>query len=168
MWFRLKDRGNAMTTAAEPTSDRTRQFARILGPYLVIAGVAAIMRAAQMKMMLAEFSNIGVASWITGALVLVVGLTIVALHQNWHGAAAIAVSALGWLTLLKGALLLAMPKVSAATAAFMIDRNGWWQALMVLMIILGFFLTYVGWAEAIPSRSTSAVPQSSSDLRKAA
>jgi hypothetical protein len=157
-----------MTTVAKPTTERNRQFARILGPYLVIVGIAAIMRAPQMKIMLAEFSNISVATWITGAFVLLVGLTIVALHQNWHGASAGLVSALGWLTLIKGALLLAMPGVSTATAAFMIDRNGWWQAAMVLAIALGIFLTYAGWAESLPSRSASDARQSSSDLRNAA
>jgi hypothetical protein len=157
-----------MTTAAEPTSARTQLLARVLGPYLVIAGAAAIMRAPQMKTMLAEFSGIGVASWITGALALLVGTTILAVHQNWHGVAAILVSALGWLTLVKGALLLAMPKAAASTAKFMIDHNGWWQTAMVAIILLGLYLFYVGWGQSMPSGSATAVKPSRSDLPKAA
>lgn len=136
--------------SARPQSEaRTRGFARVLGPYLVIAALAALVRASDMPKLLAEFEASFVWSWVTGAFVLLSGLIVVALHQYWRGAAAIVVSVLGWLTTLKGLFLLVIPQRYLSFGDTVINAKGWWLAIMAVTAFLGLYLTYVGWNSAV-------------------
>lgn len=146
---------------------RTRMFARVLGPYLVVATATAIAHASQMRTLLSEFEANSMWTWVTGAFVLPMGLVIVALHQYWRGAAAIIVSVLGWLTTLKGLFLMAIPEpyISAANSA--VGAIGWWRAGMAIVGLVGLYLTYVGWVPA-PGRPAPQTAGSTQHLRPAA
>ncbi|MEX3756258.1 hypothetical protein ABFW00_10495 [Mycobacteroides abscessus] len=103
-------------------------FARILGPYLLIAALTVVGRTAHMRTLLSAFTdtNASVWTWVLGAFVLPMGLVVIVLHPWWRGATAILVSTLGWLTVIKGAALMAFPDMYA-------------------MALVGLYLTVVGW-----------------------
>lgn len=146
---------------------RTRMFARVLGPYLVIVTATALLRASHMKTLAAEFGENSVWLWVTGAFVLLSGLIVIALHQYWRGAAAIIVSVLGWLTALKGLFLLSIPQTYMSVADSVLDAFIWWQTGLVVTALVGLYLTCVGWARA--SGTPNAKPASSTpDLPRAA
>ena len=137
-----------MTMSRRP-EDRTRMFARVLGPYLVIVAVAALARASQMGTLLNDFGASSAWPWVTGAFVLLSGLVVVALHQNWRGAPAIIVTVMGWLATLKGLALLAFPQPYISFGEQAIDSGGWWwRVVMVITALAGLYLTFVGWAPA--------------------
>jgi hypothetical protein len=145
---------------------RTRMFARVLGPFLVIADVTAIARASDMPSLLAQFEANSLWTWVTGAFILLFGLIVVGGHQYWRGAAAIIVSLLGWLITLRGVLLFAFPRAFASAANSMIGAQAGWVALCVVFALVGLYLTYVGWA---PNRPTSQGAEAAApDLRRAA
>jgi len=123
-------------------------FARVLGPFLAIIAVVVAVRPEGMRPLLMEFTASHVWPWVVGAFVLLVGLVIVAFHQVWHGAAAIVVSALGWLIVARGIFLLAFPDTFASVADRVIGATGVWQAVYVVMAVVGLYLTYVGWRPA--------------------
>lgn len=148
--------------------NRTQGFARVLGPYLIIVAAVTLVHASDMPALVTAFGRNPVLSWVSGAFVLLSGLTVVALHQRWHGAAAIVVSVLGWMATLKGVLLLAIPQTYAAFGESMVRSAMWWQALMVVVAALGLFLTYVGWAPAGEHRHSRALSGPAPDLPSAA
>ncbi|MBN3508699.1 hypothetical protein JYB55_07585 [Mycolicibacterium septicum] len=154
---------------ARPRSEaRTRGFARVLGPYLVIVALAALVRASDMATLLAEFEANSVWPWVTGAFVLLSGLIVVALHQNWRGAAAIAVSVLGWLTTVKGVLLLVVPQRYLSFGDSVVNAKGWWLAIMAIMALVGLYLSYVGWNPTGSRAQTEADRKSARHLPRAA
>ena len=124
---------------------RTRMFARVLGPFLTIVAVTLALRAPDMRALLAEFTASQVWPWVTGAFILAGGITIVAFHQFWRGAAAVIVSILGWLMVARGILLLAFPDAFASLANRMIGATGAWTIAYIVMAVVGIYLTYVGW-----------------------
>lgn len=126
--------------------DRTRMFARVLGPFLLIVDVAAVLRASDMRTLLSDFSANSAWLWVSGAFILICGLVIVALHQYWHGVAEIIVSALGWLVVLRGVFLLAFPDTFMSLADNMIGATMWWTVACGVGALIGVYLTYVGWA----------------------
>ncbi len=138
----------------------TRMFSRVLGPFLVIVDIIAIVRASEMSTLLAQFEANSLWTWVAGAFILVFGLVIVAAHRYWHGVAAIIVSALGWLITLRGLLLLAFPQTFVSVANSMIGAQGTWISLCVVFAAVGLYLTYVGWAppakRPTPHATTSA------------
>ncbi|MHA7652389.1 hypothetical protein ACX9NE_18205 [Mycobacterium sp. ML4] len=152
------------TTQLQP---RTREFARVLGPYFAIIGITTVLRGSEMRDLLSGFESSPVWFWVTGALVLLVGLAIVGLHPYWRGAAAITVSVMGWAITLRGLMLLAFPKAFMTAANATIGMGNMWMAASVLLAAAGLYLTYVGWrpAPASPAPKTGAAPR---DLPRAA
>lgn len=154
-------------TSSHPAQNRTRMFARVMGPYLAIIAGTAALRPADMRAMLSGFEADPLWSWVTGAFTLLFGLVVIALHPYWRGAAAIIVSALGWLVALKGLALVAGPQSYFSMANSAVGATGWWRAGAVVEVAIGLYLAYVGW---VPAR-TPPVPQSASstpDLPRAA
>ncbi|BBX61435.1 hypothetical protein MSAS_06090 [Mycobacterium saskatchewanense] len=143
-------------------------FARVIGPYLVIVTATALAHAPQMRTLLSGLAANPMWPWLTGAFVLPMGLVVVALHRSWRGAAAIMVSVLGWLTTLKGLLLMAVPRAYVSAAdSWVGSGGGWWRAGMVVVGIVGLYLSYVGWASA-PAGPESGASGSIRHLRRAA
>ncbi len=124
---------------------RTRMFARVLGPFFTIVAIVVAVRAPHMRDLLSEFTSSEVWPWVTGAFILMGGIAIVAFHQFWQGPAAVIVSVLGWLLVVRGILLIAFPDVFASLADRMIGAVGAWKAVYVVMALVGLYLTYVGW-----------------------
>lgn len=150
-----------------PTQTRTRTFARVMGPFLVIVTTTAIARATDMRMLLSEFHASSVWPWVTGAFVVLCGLVVVAGHQCWRGMPAIIVSVLGWLTTLKGFFLMALPQTYLSFAGTGVGATTWWRTGFIVVALIGLYLTYVGWAPA-PIEAAEQPASSAPDAHRAA
>jgi hypothetical protein len=73
-------------SSSQASQHSTRMFARVLGPFLVISCVTAVVRSPGMRALVTDFGANPVWPWVTGAFMLVGGLVIVALQQCWRGA----------------------------------------------------------------------------------
>lgn len=124
---------------------RTRAFARVIGPFLVIVTGILVIRAPDLGPILSAFFQNEAIVWMMGALLLFCGLLIIAFHQYWSSAAAVMISLFGWFLALRGLILLAAPQ--------WIQRGGAASMHMVpavrigfsLLVLAGLWLTYVGW-----------------------
>lgn len=140
-------------TSSQQSRNKTKTFARIFGPYLVIIAATAALRPTDMRALLSGFEANPLWSWVTGAFVLLFGLTVVALHPHWRGAVPVIVSVLGWLVVIKGLFLVAFPHTYLSMVNSAIDPMGWWRGAAVVEVLIGLYLTYVGW---MPTRSRQA------------
>ncbi len=154
-------------SSSQQTQATTRAFARVIGPFLTILTSTAVARASAMPTLLAEFRANSVWPWVTGAFVLLSGLIVVALHQYWRGAPAIIVSVLGWLAVLKGFFLMALPQTYLSFAGTAVDAVTWWRAGFIAMALVGLYLTFIGWAPA-PKRTAAQPARPAPDVRRAA
>jgi hypothetical protein len=90
---------------------RTRAFARVFGPFLVIVPSIVIGRLSQdMGAVMEAFFGNPALVWIMGALLLFGGIFIIAQHQYWSSVAAVIISLFGWLLALRGLALLLFPR----------------------------------------------------------
>jgi len=152
---------------SQQTEAVTRRFACVVGPFLVVVTATAVARASDMRTLLTEFRANSVGPWVTGAFVLLSGLVVVALHRHWRGTPAIIVSLLGWLTTLKGLLLMAFPQTYLSFAGSAVDASTWRRASFIAMALVGLYLTVFGWAPA-PSQSTGQPATPAHDVPRAA
>ncbi|UMB70893.1 hypothetical protein [Mycobacterium paraterrae] len=153
--------------STDSLQERTRMFARVLGPYLAIVAFSAALRPRDMKAMLAGYEANPLWSWVTGAFILVLGLTVIALHPFWRGVAAVLVSGLGWLVAVKGLVLVTASQWYYSLANSMIDSTGWWRTGAAVEVLIGLYLSYVGW---VPAQGASALHEAkhATDLPRAA
>jgi hypothetical protein len=134
-------------TTSEQSHMRTRMFARVLGPFLTIVPTTVALRGGYMQELFTEFKANPMWPWLYGAILLFGGLIIIAFHQYWRTPAAVIVSLVGWFFLVRGVLLLTVPRAYDA-AGNAIYSSGATAVIWVLFICLaaaGLYLTYVGW-----------------------
>ena len=81
----------------------------------------------------------------TAAATLLLGLIVVAVHQVWTNPLAIIVSALGWLLVVRGVLLLVFPAAFISAANAVIGTGAVWRIGYVGVACLGLYLTWAGW-----------------------
>lgn len=132
---------------SEQSQTRTRNFARVLGPFLTIVPITAAVHGSHMQALFTEFKANPMWPWLYGAILLMGGLFIIAFHQYWRSLAAVIVSVVGWFFAIRGVLLLTLPRVYDA-AGDAIYSSGLSIAIWVLFGCLasaGLYLTYVGW-----------------------
>lgn len=130
-------------------TERTRSFARVLGPFIAVVTAIVAIRAGSIGSQLSSFSTDPMWPWVLGALLFGGGLFIVAFHQYWRGVAAVIISLFGWFLLLRGFVLLAAPQLIVKGAEAATETTsatlGVVRAGFGLLALCGVYLTYVGW-----------------------
>lgn len=131
----------------EQSQVRTRMFARVMGPYLTIVPTTVAIRGSYMQTLFTEFKVNPMWPWLYGAILLMGGLFIIAFHQYWRGLAAIIVSVVGWFFLIRGVLLLTVPRAydAAGNAVYSSGASAAIWAVFICLASAGLYLTYVGW-----------------------
>lgn len=124
---------------------RTRAFARVLGPFLVLVPGIIIVRAPDLSSILHSFFLNEVIVWFAGAFLLFCGLLIIAFHQYWSSAAAIIISLFGWFLALRGLILLIAPQLIAHGAIAALRLLPAVQAGFSILVLAGIWLSYIGW-----------------------
>lgn len=130
--------------ALQKSQARTRAFARIIGPWLVIVPGIIVLRAADMGALAAEFFKSDLFVWFAGALLLFAGLLIIAFHQYWSGVAAVLISLFGWVLAFRGLLLMAAPRVYERIGA-PLETVPLVRLIFGILVAIGLYLTFVGW-----------------------
>src|SRR5215469_15965395 len=108
----------------------TRAFARMIGPWLVLVPGIIAFRAHDMGPLATAFFQSSLFIWFAGALLLFLGLLIIAFHQYWSSAAAVIISLLGWILVLRGVALMAAPKLYEDAATYM-------DSIVLIRILFG-------------------------------
>jgi hypothetical protein len=89
-------------SATQESQSRTRAFARVMGPWLVIVPGIIALHTSGMGALASDFFKSDLFVWFAGALLLFVGLLIIAFHQYWSSVAAVMISLFGWILGLRG------------------------------------------------------------------
>jgi len=156
-----------MSTTTEPPDVRTRMFARVLGPFLVIFAATTVARASDMRKLLSDFEANSALPWVTAGFLLLAALVIVGLHQSWRGAAAVTVSVVGWVLALRAFFLMAFPHAFMGAADAAMRMTSLWVSVTVFVGLVGLYLTYVGW-KPMPAPPSTQTRTSSPDIPRAA
>lgn len=118
-------------------------LAQIWGITFVVLGLSMLLNKKWTAVAIEEmFQNQGVI-WQAGFICLVMGLVLVALNNVWTFGLPLFITILGWLTVIKGAVILLFPGLSGAYYKKMNTGNIFvWGGLA--MLILGLVLLYNG------------------------
>ncbi len=124
---------------------RTRFAARIVGPFMLVVGAVVIAKFETLMLMMPAMLSDTALMFITGIFTLLIGLILFAWHHHWRGAAAIVISLIGLLTMLRGVLLMIAPDFLAGLAAAAMSAAPGAMIAGAFAVLLGLWLTYVGW-----------------------
>jgi hypothetical protein len=132
---------------------RTRVFARVIGPFLSIIAAIVAVRMPSIGPLVASFFDSPMLVWMTGAMLLLGGVFIIANHQYWSGLSAIVISLFGWFLALRGVVLLAAPQLIQRGAAVAQKQRLMpvAEAFLAVLVLIGLWLTFEGWFAKPPA-----------------
>jgi hypothetical protein len=130
---------------------RTRAFARVLGPFLVIAPGVIFVQAPDTRPYFTSFFDSPALVFITAAFTLFAGIFVIANHQYWSSPSAVIVSLFGWFLVLRALALMIFPKqyeqLGLGPNAVLLGRS-----IFGVIFVVGLWLTYTGWIAKPPGR----------------
>ena len=116
-------------------------LAQILGLMFVLLGLSMLFNKKWTALAIEELTKNQGVVWLAGLITVILGSVIVVLNNVWTYGLPLLVTILGWLTLLKGAVILIFPNFSMSYYKKMNKGNiFFWGGLIVL--ILGFILLF--------------------------
>ena len=131
----------------------TQLMARIVGPFLLILGIGVALRGPTLYLFIPAFFQDGPLVFVTAAFGLALGCVMVAAHHKWDSPAAIVITLVGWITLIRSTLLLLTPVLVATIAANAARIIPLPIVAGIVAALVGVWLTFVGWSarREIPS-----------------
>jgi len=123
---------------------RTRAFARVIGPVLVIIPGITFVQAPHMLPALTSFFDNPALVWVTAAFMLFAGVFTIANHQYWSSVTAVIISLFGWMLVLRALALMLFPvqyeQLGLGPNGILIGRSFFGAACLI-----GVWLTWAGW-----------------------
>jgi uncharacterized membrane protein HdeD (DUF308 family) len=130
---------------------RTLFLARFIGLYCIVCGLAEMIhRQATLDAVRALLGNPSMVLWM-GMIAVLAGLAMVLGHNLWRGGAlTVVVTLVGWISLLKGVLLLFLPAQSHQDLFFSAFRyEQLFYLYAAIALVLGLYLTYAGFRSKV-------------------
>lgn len=129
----------------ETQAAATRFSARVVGPLILIVGAVILVRFGDMALLIPGILGDGPLTFITGVFTLICGLVLIAAHHHWNSAPAIAISLLAVLTIVRGITLLFAPSFLTGLVHSFLNLGPGALVAGAVALILGAWLTFVGW-----------------------
>jgi uncharacterized protein YjeT (DUF2065 family) len=123
------------------SSPLTLQLAQALGLYLIVMGLGAFASPQRWKSIIDEMERSPALVMIAGVLAFAIGAALALSHTILTDPAAIAVTVIGWAALIKGALLIAVPRPLLRIGRASLRLIRFWS---IAMILIGLALGIAG------------------------
>ncbi len=123
-------------------------IAKLIGPFLIIVGIASISNIEHLKSIVREFMAGPAHLFIAGVIALVTGLVLVNTHNVWVSGWPVIITIIGWLALLGGIFRLVFPAFAVSMGKSMIDKTMFLRGAGLVQIVLGLYLSWQGYLAA--------------------
>jgi hypothetical protein len=124
----------------------TRFLSRLLGLYCLLIAVAMLAQRQATVVTVGELLHDRPLMYVLGVLCVFAGLAMILVHNIWSGGpAAVIVTLIGWLTLLKGIVFVGLePMQTAALYMAELRFERMYPLYALVTLVLGAYLCYAG------------------------
>ncbi len=102
------------------------------------------------KKMFSDFIENSAILYLGGIMALVVGFFIVAFHNIWVMDLSVIITVIGWIALIKGVVILVLPKTMIALSKAIIDNAVFMKVEAIIATIAGLLFSYLGFCPKSP------------------
>jgi hypothetical protein len=120
-------------------------LSKVLGTFMIIFGVAALLRIRPFAEVISTFARDLTWRTLWSALELLAGLFLVTMHRSWDTAPAIVISTIGWLAVLESTAYLVLPDRAVQSFLAPFAKPAVVAACGVLALGLGLYLAASGY-----------------------
>ncbi|MDD5173356.1 MAG: hypothetical protein WC419_00860 [Candidatus Omnitrophota bacterium] len=125
--------------------DSSILLARLIGPYIILIGVALIFNQKTFRKIIEDFPKNPSLVFMAGLFTFVAGLATVLFHNIWVADWRVIITVFGWLMLIKGVSLVMMPGILFKTTKVYSDNLKLVLIPWGIMILIGIFLVIKGY-----------------------
>ncbi len=126
-------------------------LAWLIGPTLVIVGLAILFQREYYRDMVERFFNDPQDYFFSGLGSLVIGLAILTAHNLWVADWRVIITVIGWLSLFKGVSRILVPQWGRHLFAFALKSHSYLVLSGVIMVPFGLWLTWNAWQAGVGS-----------------
>lgn len=119
-------------------------IAQIIGLLFSIDAVGVLINTAIYRRMVEEFTESPALRYLGGILALFFGLFILNLNNAWTADWTVIITIIGWLSVVKGVLLIVFPNVFLHLSNWMRKGDAVMRYMGIIYLLLGLFLTFKG------------------------
>ena len=120
-------------------------LARLWGLYLVIISLSFLFNRKILESVITAISDKAFVI-LAGFFTLSIGIIMVAIHNVWTPDWRIILTLFGWLALIKGVVYINWPELALKWGNKFQTNRGLVNILLVITLILGIYLTYIGFS----------------------
>jgi len=127
-------------------SRRTVFLSRLIGLYCILVAISMTVHKQSITETVTSLLHNAPLMFLVGILTLVAGLAMILAHNVWSGGiSTVAVTIVGWITLIKGLLFLFLPQeVEADLFLHKLHYEQYFYVFMAISLVIGIYLTYDG------------------------
>lgn len=118
--------------------------AQLAGPAILAVGLGIFFSKDYYIKVYRSLENETLAVMMGGLTILIAGIALVLNHNLWDSLLAGIVSAIGWLSILKGLMLILFPK-TVNTFGDMVANSKFFNSMSILAVLCGGYLSYVAY-----------------------
>ena len=128
---------------------RTAFLSKLIGLFSMIVAVSVAMHKEATMLTVASMVQSAAFMMVLGFISLAAGLAIVLVHNVWRaGLQPVIVTLAGWIFLLRGVAMLALPHQDVAVLLNAVHYSQFFHAYAALAFIVGLYLTIAGFRRA--------------------
>ncbi len=120
-------------------------LSKILGAYMLIAGIAVLMNRRHLMAGIVAMAKERFAQIMAGVIALLFGLVLVNIHNDWSTLPASIISLIGWAALLKGLFYLFMPEKGLTKLMHALTERSWYLIDGIVILVAGLYLAGFGY-----------------------
>lgn len=120
-------------------------LAKIIGPVTLVIGIGLLFNLRTYQVLMEDFAKSPALIYLGGVAALFLGAWILSRHNIWVANWSIVITIIGWLSLIKGALLLIFPRALGKFLGVYQKNKGLLALHSVVVIFIGMILTFFGY-----------------------
>jgi hypothetical protein len=120
-------------------------LAKLIGPFFLIVALSLLVNQAQFRTIADEFMRSPALVFLTGLMILPVGLAIVLTHNVWTGDWRVLITLLGWLTIVSGAVRLLVPQRALSIGRKLYAKPNVLYVSAAIWLAIGAVLCFFGY-----------------------
>jgi len=132
-------------THKEVEMESTMIIAKILGPMFLIIGVGITGNMKYYQRVMEDFIKNAALMYVGGVMALLFGFIILSFHNTWRPNLSVIITIIGWLSLIKGVVLIVAPNAMARIADSYRAKTPLMIVHMILVFVIGILLSIVGY-----------------------
>ena len=120
-------------------------LAKLIGPFFLLVGLSLLINQPQFRIIADEFLHNPALVFLTGLMVLPVGLAIVLTHNVWVADWRVLITILGWLSIASAAIRLLVPKRALDVGRRLYARPNVLHVSAAIWVVVGAVLSFYGY-----------------------